>query len=216
MFDFLDDLFSIVVDVVETAGSIVVDTVEFAGSVAADAIDIAVDVAEGSFNVAGDITTGLGIVANDGYDLTGEMIAGLIAAIFGSNSSDEQREQAEHRCERQLTQLRGQSKSTVKQYQQQQQKVYEQKANAAQQQQFKKTRQLALRHLKQERATINDFIDQLKPRRQQLKHELAKCKTTAQHTSLEQEYQALNRLYQQLKKQLKRINANTQSITHTA
>ena len=38
MFDFLDDLFSVVVDVVETAGSIVVDTVEFAGSVAADTL----------------------------------------------------------------------------------------------------------------------------------------------------------------------------------
>lgn len=216
MFDFLDDLFDIVVDIVETTGSIVVDTVEFAGSVAADAIDIAVDVAEGSFNLLGDVTTGLGVVANDGLDLTGEMIAGLIGVILSSDSSDEEREQAERRCERQLTQLREQSKSTVKQYQQQQQNVYQQKVRSAQHQQSAKVRQLALHHLKQERTTVTLFIDQLKPRRQQLKLDLANCQNIIQRTHMEAEYQAVDRLFKKLKKQLKRINDNTQSITHTA
>ncbi len=216
MFDFLDDLFDIVVDVVETTGSIVVDTVEFAGSVAADAIDIAVDVAEGSFNLVGDVTTGLGVVANDGLDLTGELIAGLIGAIFASNSSDEEREQAERRCERQLSQLREQSKNTVKQYQQQQQNVYHQKVRSAQHQQSAKVRQLALHHLNQERTTVTLFIDQLKPRRQQLKLDLANCQNIVQRTHMEAEYQAVDRLFKKLKKQLKRINDNTQSITHTA
>ena len=71
--------------------------------------------------------------------------------------------------------LREQSKNTVKQYQQQQQNVYYQKVRSAQQQQSAKVRQLALHQLNQERTTVTLFIDQLKPRRQQLKLNLANC-----------------------------------------
>ncbi|MBL0230991.1 MAG: hypothetical protein IPP76_09400 [Moraxellaceae bacterium] len=212
-FDFIVDT---VVDVVETAGSIVVDTVEFAGSVAADAIDVAVDVAEGSFNLVGDISTGLGVVANDGLDFTGELIAGLIGAIFSSNSSDQEREAAERRYQHHLKQLEEKSENTVKQYKKQQQNVYNQKLSIAQHQQAEQIRQLALHNLTQERVTVTAFIDQLKPRHRQLKLDLANCKTAEQQQCVEAEYAAVDRLFKNLKKQLKRINANTLSITQTA
>lgn len=216
MFDFLDALFDVMVDVVETTGTIFVDTVEFAGSVAADVIDVAVEVAEDSFNLVGDIGTGLGVVANDGLDFTGELIAGLIGAIFSSNSSDQEREAAERRYQHHLEQLEEESKNTVKQYKQQQQNVYNQKRSAAQRQQAEQIRQLALHNLTQERATVTAFIEQLKPRRQQLKLDLTNCQTAAQQQCIEAEYAAVDRLFKSLKKQLKRVEANTLSLTQTA
>lgn len=216
MFGLLDALFDVVVDVVETTGTIFVDTVEFAGSVAADVIDVAVEVAEDSFNLVGDIGTGLGVVANDGLDLTGELIAGLIGAIFSSNSSDQEREAAERRYQHHLEQLEEESKNTVKQYKQQQQNVYNQKLSIAQHQQAEQIRQLALHNLTQERATVTAFIEQLKPRRQQLKLDLTNCQTAAQQQCIETEYAAVDRLFKSLKKQLKRVEANTLSLTQTA
>ena len=205
MFDFLDDLFSIVVDVVETAGSIVVDTVEFAGSVAADAIDIAVDVAEGTVNLAGNVVSG-------GLDLTGEMIAGLIGVILSSDSSDEEREAAEHRHQRQMAQLRQQSEDKVKQYQQTQQQAYQHHVDYAVSKQQKALRHQALKQLEHERDTVRLYISQLKPRKDMLKVELDACANPQQKKELKAEIKALNRLLTPLYKQLKFIKSQLEQL----
>jgi hypothetical protein len=202
---FFDDLFDIVVDVVETAGSVVVDTVEFAGDVAGDIFDVARDATESSFNM---VTHVAGIVADDTFNTTGELVTGLLGVIFGSNSSNEEREAAERQYERQMSQLRQQSDNSVKQYQQQQQQVYQQQFNSAQQSHHQQQKALfaqAKAQLKQEKSVVQGYISQLKQHKDTLKSQLTHCTTAQQQTVLKQEIKAINQLLTPLYAQLKHI-----------
>ena len=202
---FFDDLFDIVVDVVETAGSVVVDTVEFAGDVAGDIFDVARDATESSFNV---VTHVAGIVADDTFNTTGELMAGLLGVIFGSNVSNEEREAAERQYEREMSQLRQQSDNSVKQYQQQQQQVYQQHVSSAQQSHHQQQNALfaqAKAQLKQEKSVVQGYISQLKQHKDTLKAQLTHCTTAQQQTVLKQEIKAINQLLTPLYAQLKHI-----------
>ena len=209
LFDFVVDT---VVDVVETTGTIVVDTVEFAGSVAADVIDVALEVAEGTVSLAGDVIDGLGVIGNDGLDLTTELIAGFIGVILSSNSSDEEREAAEYRHQRQMFQLREQSDQKVKQYQQKQQEAYQSHVNYAVNKQKQALRHEAFKQLHHERDTVRLYLSELKPRKDALKIELDACADLQQQQRLKAEIKALNRLLTPLYEQLKHIKLQLEQL----
>jgi hypothetical protein len=203
--DIVEGIGGIVVDVVETAGSVVVDTVEFAGDVAGDIFDVAIDATESSFNM---VTHVAGIVADDTFNTTGELVTGLLGVIFGSNSSSEEREAAERQYERQMSQLRQQSDNRVAQYKQQQQQVYQQQSTLAQRGYHQQQKALFAKvkaQLKQEKSVVQGYISQLKPRKEALKAQLVHCTFTQQHTVLKQEIKAINQLLTPLYAQLKHI-----------
>ncbi|HMY01544.1 MAG TPA: hypothetical protein PKC44_17380 [Agitococcus sp.] len=238
LFDFVVDT---VVDVVETAGTIVVDTVELAGTVATGAIEVAADVVETTSSiaadtldftggiladamdvtveVASDLVDGIGSMASDSLDLTGELVAGLIGVILGNGNSNEEREQAERRYERQLSALREKSDTAIVQYKQKTQQTYNQRLASAIAKQHTQRQALlskALTDLNQERRFVRDCIGQLKTHKDRLNSQLTICFKTHQQEILKQEIKAVNQLLSPLYGRLKQINSHCDELTISA
>jgi hypothetical protein len=187
MFDFLESVFDTVVDVVEFTGRTAVDIVGFTLETVGEVADFGLDVA--------------GTVVDTGIDIVGE----VLGPLFNDNYHGERYQQAESRYQRRLDELQHNSRQAVKHYADSAQHHYSQHLWDSQQQlskEQKRLRHLAFEHLHAERATVRQFIGQLKPRKKQLKAQLEHCAGKTEKQQLKAEIRAinaaLNPLYEQL------------------
>jgi hypothetical protein len=205
MFDFLtelfDDVLDVVVDIADTAFDVASSTVSFTGDLLGEAVDTTVD-------VVSHVVSGVGDFAEGTFDLSAEVLCALLVPLLFSDNKQE-REAAERRYERQVSDYRERSEQSVNDYVQQKKQSYQQHFSWAQQSLNEEQNRLhvvAVQHLREELCFVKESIIQLKSRKTTLKIQRDNCQNDSQKVQITTEIQAIKKLLRPLSDNKKQIN----------